>query len=154
MLKIFFGYDENAILSVDTYFDNTYEDEWMDDPFVGRIIKEVDGSELKGRHVIYSPVLGQIPPERLSGGAKALIQMYKDDDFYTDLIVCGRNCENLILEISEKKDIRCSLSGYDISFDELGVNYKTPVLCENDGSLLYTHREFVLKMLDLVGKRN
>ena len=40
--------------------------------------------------------------------------MYEEDDFYTDLIVCGRNCEKLILDIAEKKNIKCSLSGYDI----------------------------------------
>lgn len=34
MLKIFFGYDENAILNVDMYFNNTYDDEWFDDEFV------------------------------------------------------------------------------------------------------------------------
>jgi hypothetical protein len=42
MLSIFFGYDEDAILSVDTYFNNTYEDEWLDDPFVRTIIRKVD----------------------------------------------------------------------------------------------------------------
>ncbi|WP_330386910.1 DUF4869 domain-containing protein [[Clostridium] aminophilum] len=85
---------------------------------------------------------------------KALILMYEEDDFYTDLIVCGRNCENLILDIAEKKNIKCSLSGYDISFDNLGdKDHPTPVRCENDGSLLRNHEEFVLKMLELVGKK-
>ena len=96
MLSIFIGYDEDAILSVDTYFNNTYEDEWLDDPFVRTIIRKVDGSDVQDRQCILSPVLGQIPPERLSGGAKTLILMYKEDDFYADLIVCGFNCESLI----------------------------------------------------------
>ena len=73
MLTIFFGYDEDAILSVDTYFNNTYEDEWFLHPFVRKIVSVVDGSEVRDRQLIVSPVLGQIPPERLSGGAKALI---------------------------------------------------------------------------------
>ena len=29
-----FWYDENAVLSVDTYFNNTYDEAWLDDPFV------------------------------------------------------------------------------------------------------------------------
>lgn len=148
MLKIFFGYDKDAILNVDTFFNNTYEDEWLEDSSVARIIREVDGSEVQSRQCILSPVLGQIPPERLSGGAKALILMYKADEFYTDLIVCGSNCEDLILEIAEKKDLKCSLSGYDVSFKSLGSKYKTPVECLNDGSLLYTDKDFVLKMLN------
>ena len=99
MLKIYFGYDENAVLSVDTYFNNTYEDEWFDDAFVKKIVKVVDDSEVRDRQLIVSPVLGQIPPERLSGGAKALILLYETNNFYTDLIVCGSNCEDLLLDI-------------------------------------------------------
>ena len=153
MLNIFFGYDNDAILSVDIYFNNTYDEVWFDDPFVRKIVSEVDDSEVQDRQCIISPVLGQIPPERLSGGAKALILLYEEDEFYTDLIVCGRNCERLILDIAEKRDIRCSLSGYDISFDNLGdLDHPTPVRCENDGSLLKTHEEFVLKMLEFVGE--
>ncbi len=152
MLSLFFGYDENAVLSVDTYFNNTYDEEWLDDPFVKEIIKTVDGSEVKDRQCILSEVLGQIPPERLSGGAKALILMYEEEDFYTDLIVCGANCESLILEMAQKKDISCSLSGYDISFVRLGdAEHSVPVRCVNDGSLMKTHDEFILKMLEYAG---
>lgn len=152
MLKIYFGYDENAVLSVDTYFNNTYEDEWFDDAFVKKIVKVVDDSEVRDRQLIVSPVLGQIPPERLSGGAKALILLYETNNFYTDLIVCGSNCEDLLLDIGEKKDVRCSLSGYDLSLESLGTgDHLTPVECENDGTLLHTHKEFVMKMLSIMG---
>lgn len=155
MLSIHFGYDANAVLSVDTYFNNTYDDAWLDDPFVKKIIRTVDDSEVQGRQCIVSPVLGQIPPERLSGGVKALILLYEEDDFYTDLIVCGSNCEDLILDIAERKDIFCCLSGYDISFNSLGdADHPTPIKCENDGSLLRNHKEFIMKMLEFAGKRH
>ncbi len=153
MLSIFFGYDEDAVLSVDTYFNNTYEDEWLDDMFVRKIIKTVDDSDVQDRQCILSPVLGQIPPERLSGGAKTLILMYKEDGFYADLIVCGSNCEELILDMAQQKDISCSLSGYDISFDNLGdAEHSVPIKCINDGSLMKKHDEFVMKMLEYVGQ--
>ena len=152
MLNIYFGYDEDAILSVDTYFNNTYDEEWFDDPFVREIVKTVDHSEVQDRQCILSEVLGQIPPERLSGGAKALILMYKEEDFYTDLIVFGANCEKLILDIAQQKDINCSLSGYDISFENLGDEEHTvPIRCVNDGSLMKSHDEFILKMLEYAG---
>ena len=99
-----------------------------------------------------SEVLGQIPPERLSGGAKALILMYEEEGFYTDLIVCGGNCESLILDIAQQKDISCSLSGYDISFEKLGdTEHPVPVRCENDGNPIKTQDEFVRKMLEYAG---
>lgn len=152
MLKIFFGYRENAILNVDTYFNNTYDDEWFENSFVRKIVNVVDGSEVRDRQLIVSPVLGQIPPERLSGGAKALILLYETDGFYTDLIVCGKNCEDLLLDIGEEKDVSCSLSGFDLSLDSLGTGrHMTPVCCENDGTLLHTHQEFVMKMLTISG---
>ena len=152
MLSIFFGYDENAILSVDTYFNNTYDDAWLDDSFVREIIRTVDHSEVQDRQCILSEVLGQIPPERLSGGAKALILMYEEEGFYTDLIVCGANCESLILDMGQQKDISCCLSGYDISFERLGDGeHQVPIRCENDGSLMKTHDEFVMKMLEFAG---
>jgi hypothetical protein len=152
MLSIFFGYDEDAVLSVDTYFNNTYDEAWLDDPFVREIIRTVDGSVVQDRQCILSDVLGQIPPERLSGGTKALILMYEEEGFYTDLIVCGANCEDLILDMAQKKDISCSLSGYDISFENLGDSeHSVPIRCENDGSMMKTHDEFVLKMLEYAG---
>ena len=154
MLSIFFGFDEDAVLSVDTYFNNTYEDEWLDDIFVRQIISKVAGSDVQDRQCILSEVLGQIPPERLSGGAKTLILMYKEDGFYADLIVCGSNCEKLILDIAQQKDISCSLSGYDISFENLGdAEHLIPVKCVNDGSLMRNHDEFVMKMLEFVGQQ-
>ena len=62
MLSLLFGYDENAVLNVDTYFNNMYDDEWFDDPFVRNVVSEVDGSAVQDRQCILSPVLGQIPP--------------------------------------------------------------------------------------------
>ena len=153
MLSVFFGYDENAILNVDIYFNNTYDEAWLDDPFVREIIRKVDHSDVQDRQCILSEVLGQIPPERLSGGAKALILMYEEENFYTDLIVCGANCEKLILDMAQQKDISCSLSGYDISFENLGdAEHSVPVRCVNDGSLMKSHDEFVLRMLKYVGE--
>ena len=78
--------------------------------------------------------------------------MYEESDFYTDLIVCDSNCESLILDIAEKKDIFCCLSGYDISFDNLGdADHPTPIKCENDGSLIKDHMGFIKKMLSYAG---
>ncbi len=47
MLSIFFGYDKDAILNVDTYFNNTYDETYFDDPFVRKSISTVDHSELR-----------------------------------------------------------------------------------------------------------
>lgn len=147
MLNIYFGYDTEAILSIDKYFNNTYDEDWLDDPFVKEMVLDVDRSEVLDKYCIQSPVLGQIPPEKLSGGVKALICMYKLDDFYVNLIVCGKNCEKWISEIAEKKDFRASLSGYDLGFEKTGIQAR----CLNDGSEIRTSEDWILKMCAYVG---
>ena len=55
------------------YFDNVYEDEWIEDGFVKDMIQDVDHCTVISSHVIDSPILGAITPRELSGGVKVLI---------------------------------------------------------------------------------
>ncbi len=96
--------------------------------------------------LIISPVLGPIPPERLSGAVKALICMYKSDA-YIDLIVCGPNCEKWILEITQNKDIIVGMSGYDITFENMNIE----AICLNDQSNITNYVDWILKMNEFVG---
>ena len=80
MVSVFFGLDMDALIDVDVYFNNVFEYEWLDDPFVKEMIRDVDNSIVLSNQCIQSPVLGQIPPERLSGGVKTCIMLYKMDD--------------------------------------------------------------------------
>ena len=70
MLKIYYGDLEadNYIFNPDVFFNNSYEEEWITDPFSVQMIKDVDKSDVLGPKVIDSPFLGSIPVERLSGG--------------------------------------------------------------------------------------
>ena len=73
MLHVYFGEMDGIIYNTEVYFKNTYQDEWIVDPFNMEMIRDVDSSEVLASGVIDSPVLGKIPPERLSGGVKTLI---------------------------------------------------------------------------------
>ncbi|MBR6060665.1 MAG: DUF4869 domain-containing protein [Spirochaetales bacterium] len=42
--------------------------------------------------VIESPILGAIPPEKLSGGVQTLIMIYEKPDLVFDATSCGENC--------------------------------------------------------------
>lgn len=125
MLKIQLGSDENVIEDVDVWFDNEYEDVWLKDPFVQRMIESVDDSQVLSTSCIKNEVLGLFPPTDLSGGIKALILMYETDEiiYATN---CGDNCASWIMEIAEKKDITICLEHY-MEFPEnvkaLVVNY-------------------------------
>ena len=73
MLNIFYGDMKEAVYNTAAYFKYDYEDDWITDLFVKKMIKDVDQSIVLDSGVIDSPVLGKIPPTGLSGGVKTLI---------------------------------------------------------------------------------
>lgn len=107
MLKIFFGDDPGReyIFNPDVFFNNTYEDEWIVEDISRQMIKEIDGSEVMGPHLIESPYLGPIPPERLSGGVKTLILIANDQEHIFNASACGDNCAEWLLKLSEERDV-------------------------------------------------
>ncbi|MCD8119481.1 MAG: DUF4869 domain-containing protein [Lachnospiraceae bacterium] len=109
MLYIFYGDRENVINHSAIYFNNTYEDEWLEDDFVKEMIRAVDRSEVVSPHLIESPVLGPIGPRNLSGGVKTLILMYEDNEHIFNATNCGNNCAKWILEIARRKDLTICL---------------------------------------------
>lgn len=110
MLRIIFGDVENAVYHPPTFFDNQYEDEWITDPLTVEMIKDIDGSDVVGAHLIQSPVLGPISTKEISGGVKTLILMAFDKSGKIfNASACGDNCVRWIVEISKKKDLTINL---------------------------------------------
>ena len=110
MLNIIFGDTENSIYHPPTYFDNTYRDEWITDPFSVEIIKDIDKSDVLSAHAISSPVLGSISTRELSGGVKTLILMKFDESGKIfNASACGDNCAKWVYEISKEKDLTINL---------------------------------------------
>ena len=110
MLSIIFGDADNTIYHPPTYFDNTYEDNWITDPLSVEMIKDVDKSEVVGPHLIQSPVLGPISTKELSGGVKTLILMAFDETGKIfNASACGNNCAKWILKIAESRDLTINL---------------------------------------------
>lgn len=95
------------------------------------MIKDVDGCEVLSPNCIESPILGQITPDLLSGGVKALILLLKTD-YEIDLLVCGENCAKWVVEISKLKDITVSMSSYDLFVDD----FEMEAICLNNGNII------------------
>ena len=129
MLNIMFGADDETIQDVDVWFDNEYEDDWLEDEFVKQMVSDIDDSTIVSPRCIESPVLGQIPPTDLSSGVKALILMYKlNRTIYAT--VCGDNCAKWIVEIAKRKDITICLEHYMVFPDDVTahiLNYNSDV---------------------------
>lgn len=137
MLNIIYGEleQENYIFDPDTFFNNTYEDEWITDELSQRMIQDVDGSEVVGPHLIESPFLGPISTEKLSGGVKTLILVNNDIDHVFNASACGDNCAKWLLEIGKGKDITVRL-GYFMNF---GDEFEICVV--NTGKIVHTKKE-------------
>ncbi len=119
MLKIFFGEMDNVLHNVDTYFNNQYQYSWLEDDFVKALIKDVDKSVVESPECIMSPVLRQIPPTRISGGAKAVILMKYVPERVINASNCGDNCAKWILKLGNERDIIINLN-HIMEFDDNG----------------------------------
>ena len=119
MLNLIYGEVEsdNYIFDPDTFFNNTYEDEWITDELSKRMIRDVDKSEVIGPHLIESPVLGPISQKELSGGVKTLILINNDTEHIFNGSACGDNCAKWLIEIGKQKDVTVRL-GYFMSFGD------------------------------------
>lgn len=109
MLHIFYGEMSDVIYNTSIYFKNTYEDEWITDPFTKEMILDIDKSRVLEGTVIDSPVMGKIPPTSLSGGVKTLILMKYEPDKIWNASACGDNCAKWILKIAEEKELTINL---------------------------------------------
>ena len=104
MLRIWYYANIEYMKDAPSYFDNVYEDEWIEDSFVKEMIQDVDQSTVLDSGVIDSPVLGKIPPTGLSGGVKTLILVKFDKDKIFNASTCGDNCAKWLLKIAETED--------------------------------------------------
>ena len=139
MLSIIFGNADNTIYHPPTYFDNTYEDNWITAPLSVEMIKDVDKSEVVGPYLIQSPVLGPISTKELSGGVKTLILMAFDETGKVfNASACGNNCAKWILKIAETKDLTINLR-HVMDFGD--GDFKARIL--NNGIVVNSMKEYV-----------
>ena len=145
MLSIYYGDMDNVIYNTSVYFRNTMRGEWLEDPFVKEMIKDVDNSEVLGNGAIKSPVLGIIAPNTLSGGVKTLILIYKMQDKIFNASNCGDNCAKWLLKMGEMKDVTVNLR-HLMDFGD--GEYQIKVL--NEDQIVHNRRELVLTAVKYV----
>jgi hypothetical protein len=142
MLKIWYYGGVDYMTDAPSYFDNVYEDEWIEDDFVKEIIKDVDNSTVINAHIIESPIFGAITPKELSGGVKVLILMLKDDSFVYNLSNCGNNCAKWVLKIAQEKDLEVYLQ-HIIRFEG---EFEIKIM--NTNKIVHNPREYVMGLFE------
>ena len=138
MLTIIYGDAESSIYNTSVYFKNTYV-MFNKKTKKKEMIRDVDDSEVLSGECINSPVLGQIPPERLSGGVKTLLLMLNESGKIFNASTCGDNCAKWILEIGKKKDLTINLR-HMMSF---GKNTEFEIKVENGGEIVHSMKELI-----------
>lgn len=139
MLSVYYGDMKDAIYNTSIYFKNTFRNEWLDDPFVIEMIKDVDNSEVLGTGAISNPILGVIAPTTLSGGVKTLILIYKDPDKVFNASNCGDNCAKWLLKMGETRDITINLR-HLMDFGD--GDYQIKIL--NEDKIVTSRKEMVI----------
>ncbi len=139
MLTIIYGDVEESIYNTSVYFKNTYEPEWLESKLAKRMIKDVDDSDVLSGECINSPVLGQIPPERLSGGVKTLLLILNEPDKVFNASTCGDNCAKWILEIGSRIDVTINLR-HMMGF---GKDTEFEVTIKNGGEIAHSMKELL-----------
>jgi hypothetical protein len=104
MLTIHFGENEEEVQDPDLYFDINYDEEWFDDQLVKDMVLDVDNTEVVNGRMAISAVFGNIPVQKLSGGVKNLILMYKEPGYISGSHLMGDNCSKWIIEIGKRVD--------------------------------------------------
>ncbi len=139
MLSIIYGDVKNSIYNTNVYFKNTYEPEWFESDLAKKIVKDIDNSDVLSGECINSPVLGQIPPERLSGGVKTLLLMLNEPDKIFNASTCGDNCAKWILEIGKQKDLTINLR-HMMGF---GKDTEFEIRIQNGGEVVHSMKELI-----------
>ena len=138
MLNVFFGDMPEAVYNTAVFFKNDYEDEWIIDPFVKEMIRDVDRSEVLDSGVIDSPVLGKIPPLSLSGSVKTLILVFFEPKKIFNASTCGDDCAKWLLKIAEEEDRTVNLRHImDFGTKPFEINIL------NENVVVHSMREFV-----------
>lgn len=145
MLHIIFGDTDNVNYGPD-WFKTNYDPEWLKDAFIQEMIKDVDKSDYVDGIVINSPILGAIPPERLSGGVQTLIMIYKKPELIFDATSCGPNCAKWLLAIGQKTDVTVNLN-YLMKFDKPD---HFEVFIENENRRITTINDYVMTAVKYV----
>ena len=145
MLNVVLGTMPEAVYNTAIFFKNDYEDEWITDPLVKEMIRDVDKSEVLYSGVIDSPILGKIPPLSLSGGVKTLILVLFEPERVFNASTCGDNCAKWLLKIAETEDRTINLR-HIMDFGE--GSFSIRIL--NTGDVVHSMREFVDIAIDYV----
>jgi hypothetical protein len=154
MLKIWVGTCKEEISSVDDWFDSLYDSDWFDDPFVIKMVEDVDKGKVGNKVMIYNYMGDLMPTIEISGGLKTLILMYKHPEVLYKSTSMGDNCGKWLIDISEKVDCFLTLR-YDLAISN-DLHSTEPFVCEflNTGFVTKTIGDYFQEFYKVSSRNN
>lgn len=129
------------IQNSDAVFQSDFNIENLVHPVCKKIVEFIDRSEVLYPGVIKSPVLGYIPPEKLSGGCKHVLLAWQGNYLHQSARM-GENCVEPLLWVAKDKDIylRCTtvFLGFFEQFDS-GLFYSL-----EEGRVIQNPRDYAI----------
>ena len=103
-----FTEDPEFIRHPDDFFNYYFEDEWFYDPFVRRILTDIDHLNPEGD--IFKVLFDErMHPSDICTGSKNLI-LCKYFDRLNNYLKMGKNCHPFLMEIAESKEVRMAVT--------------------------------------------
>ena len=114
--------------------------DWLNDPLIEAMIEDVDSSKHINDYIIHSPVLGYIPPDKLSGGVKGLILVYKDQEIVRTFssVMFGENCIPWLIKLSYLVDFTLVMDHPMMWYASAGYVAEDINAMRDDGTILPT----------------
>lgn len=112
MLKIGYGHPEDIYFFIDSEFEELFEMEWLNDPFNQRVLHDVDGCFYNGTAMQDIELGYSFPVFDISTGAKALMIVNALPEIEIWGTIFGDNCTDLLLELTEHKDVTIYLQHF------------------------------------------
>lgn len=98
-----------------SFFDYYFEEEWFYDPFVRRILTDIDHLNPEGD--IFKVLFEErMLPTEICTGSKNLI-LCKYFDRINNYTMMGKNCHPYLMEIAESKEVRMAVTAPIIMMD-------------------------------------
>lgn len=108
MLKITFSRtyktDRHLLFPASQVFESVFDYNDLTNDICKYIVKKIDKSDVISPNLIDSPILGPIAPGQLSGGCKAVLLAWSEDQMISSLNL-GDNCVEPLLKVAEDKDV-------------------------------------------------
>lgn len=136
---------DKFILAPGDIFDYMSEDDWFEDDIIKDVIRKIDQSTVISEGAVDSDILGIVPMNKISGGAKTLILFLKWKEAHNYIFrsaSLGDNCFPYVYEWSKKLDITLYVTSYFVypEIDDLQV------VCVDNGKI-YSGKHDIMAMI-------